>query len=679
MRKAIVCIIVIVLCVTNIGILAGCKTSTAKESTQFEANYDEVAWQNDVASQKNDNVNFATNGSSSYVIVYPDELEIPFVTNEDGTLSNAENLRLTLKNATNFLKQSLSKIVGCEFSTVSASNYSAGNAIELKIFEQDERLHNGGYALSIQNGKISISANGYQGLENGIYSFLEKYLGCMFVSADYDYLPILPTINFQKIDTFHNPDMVWRNVYGYELNNNATDSEGNIKWRNKLKLNGSGLSEWGAWVHTFFYYVPPEEYFESNPEYFAEYNGVRKYKNGPVEGQLCLTNENVYKIVTDKLFARMEAEPDKKYWDVSQMDSWINKGTGCTCKECKKLDDAEESPMGSLLTFINRIADECAEKFPNNYISTLAYNYSAKPPKTLKPRDNVIIKLCFMPGDVTSDLENPRSGDAKKSKELLKSWSAIAKNILIWDYNVNFHQYLMPYPIYSAMQSTNDFYLDNNVYGVFHQMDNDKGGDSSELSAYIFSQIMWDRTVKVEDVMNKYFSVYYGKAAKPMAEYYSALEKNAYNANRPLYIYSTVLDNTSDYLSSSNVDYYLSLFDKAEERAKNDSNLLNRIKKAKIGVLYVKAQEFSLNKSERLAALQEFKELCDLNGIDSIYEGNPKKDNEVETFYNSQLSVINAIPWIIAAIVVGSLGVATLSVFISYKVIKKKNKKAKVN
>ncbi|MEG1963985.1 MAG: DUF4838 domain-containing protein [Clostridia bacterium] len=676
MKKVIRFFCISVVIVALVFCFVGCGESKPASAIKINNTFDETKFVNEMASVKSDNVNFATNGASNFAIVYPDILEGVVLT-EDKKLSKEQTDIIALKSAVDFLAQSLNKIVGCNFKTMKNSAYQNGSAIFVKIDSALTNVKNSGYALSISTGNITISAKDNEGLKNGIYSFLEKYLGCMFVAVDYDYLPNLPTINFAKTETFHNPDIVWREVYAYESEKNGEENIGN-QWFNKLKINGAGMGGWGNWCHTFFTYIPPEEFFETHPEYFAEYNGTRKYQNGPVSGQLCLTNEDVYKIIEQRLFDKMAENPEIRYWDVSQMDTWINRGTGCTCENCKKLDDAEGSPMGSLLTFINRLADECAVRFPNNFISTLAYNYSATPPKTLKPRDNVIIKLCFMPGDVTSDIKNPRNENAEASNKIITEWSKISKNLLIWDYNINFHQYLMPYPIYTALQTNNDFYIDNNVYGIFHQMGRDIGGYSAELSAYVFSQIMWDKTVKVEDILSKYMAVYYKQSAQPMIDYYNALEKNAIDANRELYIYSTVSTNSKDYLSIKNVDKYLEMFNQAELLAGDDAQLLDRIQKNKIGVLYVKAQECSLNKSDRKEALEEFKFLCDKFNIDSIYEGNPDLDNEVQTFYEKQLKAINGIPWIIATIVVGSVaigcGCLTLGLFLKKRCTAKTNK-----
>lgn len=681
MRKHLICY-ALLLCIVLATVLTSCNYSkTAQNYLEINNVYGSNEFADEaleIAREKPDNVAIALNGKGLFTVVYPTILdEVNDTENIENTDYDTVDKR-ALKNAVSFLTQTLSRIVGDEIKSVSANESYNGNAIKLIIDNSLTDLTNDGFRLSIKSNIIEITAISYMGVEYGIYTFLEDYLGCIFAAEKYEYIPYYPTINLSKIEKIYIPDVKWRAVYAYESLPLGNTDEYGLQWSQKLKLNGAGNRGWYKWAHSFYYYISPEEYYDTHPEYFSEYNGKRKHEDGPVSGQLCLTNEDVYRIVSEKMFALMEENPNMRYWDFSQMDTWINRGTGCQCENCKMLDDAEGSPMGSLLTFINRLADECAVKFPKNFISTLAYNYSATPPKTLKPRDNVIIKLCLMPGDVASTIENPRNSQAERSKEIIEQWSAISKNILIWDYNIDYHQYLMPYPILSALKSNNDFYIDNNVYAIFHQLGRDKGGNSAELSAYVFAKLMWDRDTDVDKLLSRYFGAVYGNAAKSMAQYYSALERNAYDANRPLYIYSNVFANSFDYLSNANVAEYLELFRTAEAAVANQPDILARVRKAKIGVLYVKAQEVSLDIKGKKAALEEWKTLCDEFGINSLYEGNPNQDNEVQTFYDQQRILISAIPWIcvIFVVLVSSI-IICIVLLIKKKRIKKINELTK--
>ena len=50
--------------------------------------------------------------------------------------------------------------------------------------------------------------------------------------------------------------------------------------------------------------------------------------------------------------------------------------------------------MGTLLRFVNAVADAVAERYPDVLVDTLAYQYTRNVPKLTRPRRNVIIRLC---------------------------------------------------------------------------------------------------------------------------------------------------------------------------------------------------------------------------------------------------------------------------------------------
>lgn len=52
------------------------------------------------------------------------------------------------------------------------------------------------------------------------------------------------------------------------------------------------------------------------------------------------------------------ADSTATYWSVSQMDGNGN----CTCDECKYLDEYDGSPSGSILNYVNKIANKFPDK-----------------------------------------------------------------------------------------------------------------------------------------------------------------------------------------------------------------------------------------------------------------------------------------------------------------------------
>lgn len=634
--------------------------------------YIEEEFASEMAAKKENNVSFAENGKLIFdSIVYPagiDKVEF----SADGSYDKKYRYMVELKNSALFFGQTLEKMTGGKIRVIPDSEYTSGKAIFLK---EDRTLDimSQGFRLNIGSDAISITANSLQGITNGIYSFLEDKLGCMFAAEDFDYIPEIKTINLSAKEELNEPSIEWRNVYTYaaiRLNDTAFTKD-YLGWHTKLRLNGAGNDDWMNWCHTSFTYISPDEYFDEHPEYFSLYRNKRVYEQGPVSGQLCWTNEEVYQIISEKVFKEMEENPDIHIWDVSQMDTWINRGVGCQCDNCKAIDDAEESQMGSLLTFINRLADDCKERYPDNYISTLAYNYSVKPPKNIIPRDNVIIKLCLMPGDNSTSFAFPETKDAQEGHDVVESWGKIAKHLLIWDYNVNFHNYLMPFPVIGNMVFNNDFYIENNTYGIFHQMDYDKGGQDARLHTYLYSKLMWDKDIDVEKLAGKYIDIYYGEAAPYIEEYYQAVHDNIQKYDQGMYIYAKPERYTFGYLSDKCLNQYMDIFDDALNAVKGDDELTARVEREMIGVLFAKAERFSFDKSGREEALEKMVTICKANEINALLEG---PGDIIDEFYSRNLKEINAIPFIAAAILLTLVLIIVLIWKLGY-ILKKKRRK----
>lgn len=645
-----VLILLLVAIMTSMVFTVGCnERKDLKDNLGYNFEmYDEDAFAKQMATGGDNKIAFASKGASEYsTIVYPDRLFV----------GDTDRETLELEGAVEYLKSALESITSAQFNLLPCRNYAGDKAFVLAT-DADCGASQEGYRLKITEETISLLATDYEGLTCAVYAFLEEKLGCMFVARDYDYLPKLDTVYLDKQDYSFTPSVTWRYVYCDE-SDIPKDEDGNRSlygnYRySKLRLNGSGNNDWYRWVHTSFSYISPEEYFDEHPEYFSMYMGKRTYEQGPVSGQLCWTNEDVYEIISTKVLQEMRDNPDIHIWDISQMDTWESKGKGCACDACKAIDKREGSQMGSLLTFINRLADEVKKEFPDNYISTLAYNYSDEPPKNLKPRDNVIIKLCLMPGDCASSYAQPDGKYSEKGHDLVEKWGKVAKHIVIWDYNIDFHNYMMPFPVLDTLKANNDFYIENNVYGMFHQMSADKGGDFAELNSYVMARLMWDKDVDVQQLFNKFLTVYYKEAAPYIAQYYGLLRENVQKSGQQLYIYADPAQYYTSYLSPSDLDDYLDIFQEAEQAVSYDSKLTNRVKLAKKGVLYVKALQFSSDLDGRRQALDEFMQVCTSNGITSLLEGEQNGD-ELSVYYAKAHALIKYTPLIIIAIIIGAL------------------------
>ncbi|MGN0532170.1 MAG: DUF4838 domain-containing protein, partial [Eubacterium sp.] len=198
----------------------------------------------------------------------------------------------------------------------------------------------------------------------------------------------------------------------------------------------------------------------------------------------------------------------------------------------------------------------------------------------------------------------------------------------------------VPFPLISSMSDNNKFYSENNVYAIFHQMTYETRAQDAELHAYLFSKLMWNRNTDVNKLAGKYMDVYYGKAAPYIAQYYNLVHENVQRFGQPLYIYAQPDAYRAGYLSAKCLKEYTKILNNALEVVKGDVELTKRVRREKLGILYVKAKKISFNKKERNKALDEFYKICKGNGITDIMEGKP---NYLDEFYEKTKKQIKTI------------------------------------
>ncbi len=510
------------------------------------------------------------------------------------------------------------------------------------------KLGKEGFIIRTAGNHIIITGGEAHGTLYGVYTFLEKYLGCRWYSSKVSRIPRHSTVSLPQIDDTQIPLLDYREVYY------ADAMDPNFAARLKLNGNASTMKNnkmilerhagWGTWCHTSFSFVPPEEYFEEHPEYYSLINGKRQAK------QLCFTNPDILGIVSRRMRELMAqpadfspsvnrpiprkggplwADAEDYYWDVSQMD-----GSGaCQCPKCQAIDQREGSHIGSVLTFINKLAAE----FPDKTISTLSYQYTRTPPKTLKPAPNVSIMLCNIECTRSFPIpESPYEADKNFASDLEK-WSKICNNLFIWDYVVNFGHLYTPNPNLRIQQANIKYFIDHNVKGIFCQGSREVGGEFSELRNYLLAKLLWNPDCNVDKIINDFLSGYYGPAAPPIRRYIDLLHDSVKSSGKKLGIYDAPKAHLDGYLSPELLKQYKQCFIEAERLVANDKEVLFRVRTAHMPLMYVQLVNQVGPPLERLETLEQFTQLCEANNIQRLSEWG----NSPEQFETAQKRAIH--------------------------------------
>jgi len=429
-----------------------------------------------------------------------------------------------------------------------------------------EKFTPDGFMIKTTGKKLFIYGTAGKSTLYGVYHFLENYLGCRKFTADLKFIPQQRTIAIPVISDLQNPVWSFRDVYYPD----QYDEE----FRDWHKLHILE-DKFGLWGHSYDKLVPSAVYFESHPEYYALLNGERS------ESQLCLSNPSVFDILTQNLDKLILAQPDKLIWSVSQND-----GFGyCTCSLCQAIDDKYGGPQGSVIHFANKVA----AKFPDKVISTLAYLYSARPTENLKPAENVSVMLSNISIDRAKPVSsNPRAASFRKD---LKGWSDITPNLMVWDYVVQFTNYLSPFPNIAHLQANMNYFALNNVSGVFIQGTEGSKGEFSALKTYLLAKSTWDPRADLKVHWEEFIKAYYGGAGRYIEQYLDELDKELTKTNRVLDIYGDPVREWNSWLSPEQMEKYSLVLDKASIEAEKEPSFSKNVAAERLSLEYAVLQQ----------------------------------------------------------------------------------------
>lgn len=373
--------------------------------------------------------------------------------------------------------------------------------------------------IVIRDGNIAIAGGEPRGTLYGVYTFLEDYLGVRFLTTTHTHVPKVGGWRVVgPVDRSYRPPLRMRWSYYGETNTDPMFAA-------RLRVNTvggepryGGTSGLGLINHSFGRQLPTATYGKEHPEYFAEVDGQRlaQVKDDWYGTQPCLTNPDVLKIVTDAVLAELASNPGKMNISVSQNDN----EKYCRCAECRAIDEAEGSPMGSLLTFVNAVAEAVEKQHPNVLVGTLSYQYSRTPPKTIRPRGNVMIQLCSIECCVLHPIGDGACLKNRRFYEDLEGWGAICNRIAIWNYNTNFSDYLLPFPNLEVIEPNVRLFVGRKAVGVFMQAaGNTVAAEFSDLRNYVMGRLLWNPSLSGKALVNEFLELHYGKAAPPLRRF----------------------------------------------------------------------------------------------------------------------------------------------------------------
>ena len=429
--------------------------------------------------------------------------------------------------------------------------------------------------MRVKGGRLLLAGGRPRGTIYAVYHFLQEQCGVRWWAPWATTIPHRPTLRVPMLDVHSRPAFEYREPYwfaGFEP-----------QWKAHNGANGEnhsipdalgGCIKYKGFCHTFYPLVPPDKYFGPHPEWYSLINGKRTHENA----QLCLSNPELRDFVVLRVKEWLREAPDAKIISVTQNDC----AGACECPKCKAIDDAEGSPAGSMLTFVNYIAEKIEPEFPNVAVDTFAYQYTRHPPKTIHPRPNVIVRLCSIECNFREPLDHPSNAAFLAD---LKTWSKMCSRLYVWDYVTDFANYVLPHPNWFVLGPNVRLFDAYGVKGVFEEgAYAGPGEEMAELRAWVLAQLLWNPQQDDRALIKEFLRGYYGKRAGDLIERYLEL---MHEASKDFYLHC-YLGKDAPHLRFQPLAAAERLWQQAEETASRepDPELLMRVRIGHLPVRY---------------------------------------------------------------------------------------------
>ncbi len=427
--------------------------------------------------------------------------------------------------AAEFLQKVIKKSCGV---TLPVSTEKSAHSIMIGTREPSPEVKWDGFRTTTDADHLYLDGNIPRGTLYAAYDFAEKYLGYRMFAHDCEVISKDGTAHVPAgLALIDNPQFDLRSSdwAGFTAHNDfCAHARVNAGYGVSQPESLGGTTTFTDDHSMQFWICPPSKYYAEHPEYYALWEGERLPTSGGknnFNGQLCLTNPDVLKIAIENVLDRLRANPGMTIVEVSHADNQRY----CTCEKCAAVDAEEESHCGTMLRFVNAVAEAVEKEFPDVLVQTFGYQYTSKPPKLTRARHNVIIRYCTMDACFRHPITDPDcpTNSGRFYKEMME-WREKCDHLSVWDYVTNYLSYIAPFPNLRAIRENMRFFADCGAIRMFEEDAPrcNNSGAYGQLRAYLLSKLMWNPYMSEEEFnrhMAEFLEGYYGAGWREIKKY----------------------------------------------------------------------------------------------------------------------------------------------------------------
>ncbi|WP_010275491.1 DUF4838 domain-containing protein [Paenibacillus senegalensis] len=409
-----------------------------------------------------------------------------------------------------------------------------------------------GFAIHRSGNRVYILGDDPRGVLNGVYDFLEENAGVLWTRASEKgtlYEP-LENIALMKTDYWEKSPL---KVRGWLTAGVSVDGEAHSDYatevmlaRNKnnakMSAHGSNQRHWDRFIntgvkpimlgHNLNFWLPNSEFFDEHPEY---YNTDSEGNHIPLSDktQINFYHEDLPGVFAEKA-KNLIASTGIEYVGIGINDnsSFYQKGytdNPFTTEDGVVVQPEDPAYLSTVFfTFLNKVAREVKETYPDAKVVAYAYTFTDTPPK-LELEDNIVIVYAPLYEDAREPINTTNTSNANyRYNEKLKAWAEKTKNILVYNYYGSFPSSAYERPIAEKVKADMQYYRDLGILGVLPEGTLDSGNEGwgvNALQFWLMNRLFWNPDEDIEELKTQFIEKAYGAAAGPMREYYDLIEQ----------------------------------------------------------------------------------------------------------------------------------------------------------
>ena len=449
-----------------------------------------------------------------------------------------------------------------------------GSAVADITGAQKPEADDEGFTYRTVGKDLLIYGGAQRGSMYGVFSFLEYELGVKWLTPKCTVVPSMQKYALPRLERSEKPALALRYDGHFAVEREpvwSAHNKENMKWNPTQNDYGNIEAYWNA--HTMGQLLPSGEFFEKHPEYFS----LRDGKRIP-NGQLCLSNPEVLEICKTRLADVMRKNPLFRIYSLSQNDNF----SFCQCPECTAIAEQYGGQSGLMIWFVNQVADAVRDEFPDKFVGTFAYQYTRQPPKGIVPRNNVVIRLC----SIECCFAHPLTAGCPQNQAFMNDmerWAEIAPHLFIWDYIVDYAQYIAPWPNFQVLGPNIEAFRKNKAIGIYEEAQyQSNGAEFEEMKAWVTTKLLWNPLLNTDSLVKVFIDGYYGKAAPMVMDYYRLCQSLV----KPDLHFGIYIRENHPIYSDEFVEKAFALLDNALQTAE-DEETKNRVERVRMQPLYL--------------------------------------------------------------------------------------------